>query len=101
MQVGATIPVAITRAGKAITISYQLAKIERPKKQSFFGGASEKGEKPAAEQDLKMSRTQQREHTIREFSKQQPPTRNQQTLTEIRRRLLDNLHNRLRRARTR
>lgn len=101
MQVGSTIQATLTRADKAVVLSYQLAKLEKPKKQSFFGGTVEKGEKPPAEQALKMSRTQQREQTIREFSKQQPPTRNQQTLTDIRRRLLDNLHNRLRHARTR
>lgn len=99
MTEGSTIQVTLNRAGKNVTLSYQLAKLEKPKKLSFFGG--KQAEKPTTEQELKMSRTQQREHTIREFERQQPANKHQQTLTEIRKRLLENLHNRLRNARTR
>lgn len=98
MKLGETISTVINRAGKNVTISYKLAKLEKPRKTI---GLSGKVETVKPGEDLKMSRTQQREQTIRDFSKQHGAPRKNETLMDIRKRLLENLHARLRHTRVR
>ncbi len=98
MKIGDVINVTVNRAGKNVSISYKLAKLEKPRKPVGLPG-KEPAAKPGEE--LKMSRTQQREKTIRDFEKQHARQRNQQTIMDIRKRLLENLHARLRNARVR
>jgi type II secretory pathway component PulC len=98
MKIGDIINVELIRANKNITITYKLAKLEKPRKP--IGSLEKKPEgKPGDE--LKMNATQQREQNIREFSKQHGNQRNRETLIDIRKRLLENLHTRLRNARVR
>jgi type II secretory pathway component PulC len=96
--VGDIINVSLKRAGKNVTIVYKLAKLEKPRK---IMGPSGKVETVKPGEELKMSRAQQREHTLREFTKQHKTQRNRETLMEVRKRLLENLHARLRNARVR
>jgi type II secretory pathway component PulC len=96
--VGDIINVSLKRAGKNVTIVYKLAKLEKPRK---IMGPSGKVETVKPGEELKMSRAQQLEHTLREFTKQHKTQRNRETLMEVRKRLLENLHARLRNARVR
>lgn len=97
-KIGDVIKVGLRRAEKDVVISYKLTRIDKPKKTGPVADA--KGA-PGAPQASQMSRLQEREETIRDFSKQRTNNRDQQTLMEIRKRLLANLQNRLRNTRVR
>ncbi len=97
-KVGDVIKVGLRRAEKDVIVSYKLTRIDKPKKTGPI--ADVKGA-PGAPQTSQMSRQQEREETLRDFSKQRTNNRDQQTLMEIRKRLLANLQNRLRNARVR
>lgn len=95
---GQSIKVGVKRADKDISLSYKLAKIEKPRK-SMFPGVRYANEKPTPEETMKMSRLQQREQTVREFQNQHYDSqKHQQTMMEIRRRILEGLQQRIHQA---
>ncbi len=95
MPLESNINVTIKRADKDIVLSYKLTRISKPRK-SMFPGVRYASEKPTPEEAMKMNRVQQREATIRDFKHQHVNhQKNQQTMMEIRRRILDGLHKRL------
>ncbi len=98
MKIGDLITTVINRAGKDVTLNYKLTKLEKPRKAIGIPGQIST-EKPGTE--LNMSAPQQREQAIRDFTKQHANQRNNETLMDIRKRLLENLHARLRNTRVR
>ncbi len=95
LPLGSNVDVSIRRADKDILLSYKLARINKPRK-SMFPGVRYATEKPTPDETMKMNRIQQREATVREFQHQHVnPQKNQQTMMEIRRRILEGLHDRL------
>ncbi len=98
MKIGDLINVVFNRAGKDVAISYKLTKFEKPRK---IIGPTGKIETAKPGEELKMSRPQQREQTVRDFTKQHGNQRDKETLMDVRRRLLENLHARLRNTRVR
>ena len=94
LQPGGEVKVTLKRTDKDISLSYKLAKIDKPRK-SMFPGVRYADAKPSPEETMKMSRLQQREQTVRDFHRQHVDTnKHQQTIAEIRRRILENLQNR-------
>lgn len=96
---GSTVKVGLKRSGKDMTISYKIAKFERPRKKAVFPGikvTEQPAPSPQQPADLfKPNRSQQREQDLREFNKVHPnEQRHQQSMMEIRRRILENLQNR-------
>ena len=95
LAVGSSVAVGLKRAGSDVTITYKLVTIEKPRR-SMFPGVRFAETKPTDEEKMKMSRLQQREQNIREFQHQHvDEQRNQQVSMDIRRRLLENLQQRL------
>ncbi len=98
MSLGSDVTVGIKRADKDILLSYKLARIEQQPKKRVFSGVKVAEQVTAGqpkEEQFKQNRLQQREQNIREFSKIHPDAqKHQQTMMEIRRRILENLHNR-------
>jgi type II secretory pathway component PulC len=103
LPIGGTCKVGLKRAEKDIVMSYRLAKIERPRKYSSFPGVTTATQTPApAPLDLAMGRSQQREATMRDFDRSHNTDSNRSNaIMEIRRRLLENLQNRMRNQRVR
>ncbi len=94
LALGSIAKLGIKRADKDISLSYKLVKIDRPRKSLFPGIKIADAKK--SEEAMKMNRLQQREQTVREFNKIHPDgERHQQAMMEIRRRILENLQNRL------
>ncbi|MBM3892808.1 hypothetical protein FJ365_00205 [Candidatus Dependentiae bacterium] len=95
IPLGNSFDVGIRRTDKDILLSYKLVRINKPRK-SMFAGVRYASEKPTADEAAKMSRVQQREAQVREFQHQHVnQQKNQQTMMEIRRRILEGLHERL------
>lgn len=95
IPLGNSFDVGIRRVDKDILLSYKLVRINKPRK-SMFPGVRYASEKPTADEAAKMSRVQQRETQVREFQHQHiNQQKNQQTMMEIRRRILEGLHERL------
>jgi type II secretion system protein C len=92
-QVGENIKVSLKRANNDMTMTYKLARISKAKKP-LPPGVKE------GEDALKMSRLQEREKSQRDFDKQHEQ-RQEETIMEIRRRILENLRNRMRDRRER
>jgi type II secretory pathway component PulC len=102
MQIGGDISVGIKRADKDVIVTYRLAQIPKPKKSIFPGIKVAAPSTLPAEDPLKLSRLQQREQSLRDFDKLHPEQqRHEQTMMEIRKRILDNLQRRLHNTRTR
>jgi len=98
MKIGDSFNVTLNRAGKDVDITYKLAKLEKPRKPVGLPGSLPM---PKPSEELTMSAAQQREQTVRDFEKQHGNPRDQQTLMDIRRRLLENLHARIQNGRIR
>jgi type II secretory pathway component PulC len=100
LGLGNSVTLGIKRADKDITLSYKLARIGRPRKLIFPGVTTvADGAQPAAPgaapEPFKLSRLQQREKTMRDFDKMHPnDEQRQQTWTDIRKRILENLQHR-------
>jgi type II secretion system protein C len=95
MTIGGIINVRIKRAEKDVVITYTLITIDKPRK-ALFPGVRYANEKPTQEETMKMSRLQQREQTVREFQNQHYDNqKHQQTMMDIRRRILEGLQNRV------
>ncbi len=97
---GSVIKVGIKRANKDVFFSYKLAKIERPRKSIFPGVKLAQPQTPQGvpgqpEEGFKMNRLQQREQAIRDFARQQNDEQRQQSMLEIRRRILEGLQQRI------
>lgn len=98
-KAGDVIIVKIKREEAEITQTYKLAYISKAKRVLF---GEEKGKEPAkAEDDLKMSKLQEREKQIREFNERHENTQQRDAIAQIRKRLLENLRMRLQNARAR
>lgn len=92
MKIGESFNVMLNRAGKNVAITYTLARVEPPSK---IPGILEKTSTKKTDQDLRMNPMQEREKIIRDFEKIHAPQKNQETVMEIRKRLLENfLHTR-------
>jgi len=98
LPLGSSIQVSLQRAGKNVMISYKLAQIEKPKRYTTMPGIKIAGQ---PQQEMAMSRMQQRDKEIREFNKAHDGSHHQQTIMDIRRRLLENLQNRMQNSRNR
>jgi ADP-heptose:LPS heptosyltransferase len=95
MTTGSKIVVTLKRQNKDTVITYTLASINKPRK-ALFPGVRYADEKPSQEDTMKMSRLQQREQTVREFQNQHYDNqKHQQTMLDIRRRILDGLQQRM------
>lgn len=102
MSLGGNISVKIKRADKDVVITYRLAQIPKPKKSIFPGIRIAEPTQQTPEDPLKLSRLQQREQSLREFDKLHPDQqRHEQTMMEIRKRILDNLQRRIQHTRSR
>lgn len=98
-KAGDVIIVKIKREEAEITQTYKLAYISKAKRVLF---GEEKAKEPAkAEDDLKMSKLQEREKQIREFNERHENTQQRDAIAQIRKRLLENLRMRLQNARAR
>jgi len=98
MPLGSSIQVSLQRAEKNVMMTYKLAQIDKPKRYTTMPGIKIAGQ---PQQELAMSKMQQREKEIRDFNKTHDSSRQQQTVMDIRKRLLENLQNRIRNSRTR
>jgi hypothetical protein len=98
MRIGDKISVDLMRSGQNISVTYELAKLERIFKKPLPAGVQEtKG--PI---EFPMNQLQEREKKMREFSKiHGDDERRQQNTSDLRKKLLENLHARLRHARMR
>jgi len=95
-SLGSSIKVTIRRADKDVSLLYKLDKIDRPRKSTFPGisMAAPLAQTPAQE-PFKLNRLQQREQTMRDFDRLHPTDQQrQQTIMDIRRRILENLQRR-------
>jgi len=98
--VGSSIKLGLKRANKDVLFSYNLVKIDRPRKTIFPGVKvveSQPQQQPSAEgQQLPMSRLQQHEQMMRDFSRRHvDQQRHEQVNMEIRRRILEGIQQRL------
>lgn len=92
---GSNIKVGIRRAGKDVIFTYNLARIERPRRSMFPGIKAAQPQNPPAqnEEAFKLNRLQQREQAAREFAQQHSNDQRQQSMLEMRRRILERLQN--------
>lgn len=91
--------IGLKRAGNDVVLSYKMVKIEQPRKRTLFPGINVSDQptqsQPPPADLLKPNRLQQREQDFREFNKLHPnDQRHQQSMMEIRRRILENLQQR-------
>ena len=99
LSVGGAVKVGIKRADRDVAITYKLVTIEKPRR-STFPGVRFAETKQTDEEKMKMNRLQQREQTVREFRHQHTDEqKNQATIMDIRRRILENLQQRLQASR--
>lgn len=105
LPLGAVAKVGLKRADKDIILSYKVAKIQQPRKRTMFSGIKVADQPPTPPQPaelFKTNRLQQREQDTREFNKIHPnEQRHQQSMMEIRRRILENLQQRSQTTRNR
>lgn len=94
---GDVIIVKLKRNDAEITQTYKLAYISKAKKMLFSDDKPKDAAKP--EDDLKMSKLQEREKQNREFSERHDNNQQRDAIAQIRKRLLDNLRTRLHGAR--
>ncbi|MCB9493027.1 MAG: hypothetical protein H6679_02015 [Epsilonproteobacteria bacterium] len=103
--------VDIVRENQPLSKTYKFVKMEKPKAQLLFGGppdpAQAPGQAPGQEQDqglgkLAMSPQQKREKNIRDFEQRHKSAqRHKQSVTDIRKRILENLQSRVYNSRSR
>lgn len=99
-KAGDVIIVNLKRSGAQVTQSYKLTYINKAKKMLFSENKPKDAAAPA--DDLKMNKMQEREKQIREFNERHNNAPQQQdAISQIRKRLLENLRARLQNARTR
>lgn len=98
---GDVIMVSLTRNGAQVTQCYKLAYINKAKKMLFSENKPKDTVTPA--DDLKMNKMQEREKQMREFNERHNNNTPQQqdAISQIRKRLLENLRARLQNARAR
>ena len=92
MQKDDAIKVALQRNNTQQNISYKLTKIEKPKKQYFLEPAKEGEQSQAPE--FKTSSEQGREKRMRMFEKQHQAPPHKEVISDIRKRLLENMKKR-------
>ncbi len=100
MKVGDNITVNMLRAGNEVSVDYELAKFPRISKAM----AALAGKEPAktGADALPLNQMQEREKRTREFAKRHGgDTRDQNTVSDLRSRFLENLREKLRNARNR
>lgn len=98
MKPGSKIQLDLTRAGQNLAIDYELAKLERTFRKPLPPGVQES----KGPMELPMNQLQEREKKMREFSQyHKGDERRQQNTSDLRKKLLENLHARLRQARLR
>ena len=95
---GETISVALNRQGQDKTIEYELTTIEKPLRKEFK--PEQVNEKKNEEAFYKMSKLQEREKRIKGFSKRHN-VQQEQTINDIRSRLLENMRRREKNVRVR
>ncbi|MBD3273296.1 hypothetical protein GF385_03025 [Candidatus Dependentiae bacterium] len=100
-KLGDTIELTVKRNNQDIKISYDLEKIEKPKKKFFIEPAKEGEKAPTVKTKFKMSRDQEREKRIREFEKLHRTPKQQDIITDIRNRILKDLKSRSQNRRVR
>lgn len=95
MKIGNKFEVNLIRSGQNISITYELAKLERVFKKPLPAGVQEN----KAPSELPMNAIQERDRRIRDFSKLHGNNNRANQMSDLRRHLLENLHSRLRTAR--
>lgn len=95
---GSAIIVKLKRHDAEVSQTYKLAYIDKAKRMLFGDNKAKDTAKP--EEELKMSKLQEREKQQREFSERHENTQQRDAVAQIRKRLLDNLRTRLQGART-
>lgn len=102
---GDTVVATINRRGRDVTNIYKIDYISKAKQVTI----SDNKDKPAEpdkttnqpQPDLKMSKNQEREKQVREFSDRHENAQQKEAIAQVRKRLLENLRARLKAARTR
>lgn len=92
MENGDEIKLVLQKNNIQRNITYKLTEIERPKKQFFLESAKEGEQNQTPE--FKTSAEQERENRIRKFEKQHQTQPNQGVVSDIRKRLLENMKRR-------
>lgn len=90
---GDSIKLSLRRNYENLDINYKLEKIAKPIKRMFVEPATENGQNQATT-ELKMSREQQREQQVREFNKQHQTPKQQNIISDIRKRILESMKSR-------
>lgn len=94
-ELGGQVKVTLKRAGRDVTLMYKLVKIEKPRKYSTIPGVRIADQPQQPQPGFPMNKIQQREDMVRNFNKTYDGSRQQQAIMDIRKRLLENLHNRI------
>ena len=96
LKKGDIIKVTLNRNNQDTLLSYKLVKLEKPKKQAFIQPAKEGVQPPETSpmSQFKMSGLQEREKQLREFKRSHKSPKQQQVISDIRQRLLDNMRSR-------
>lgn len=101
LEIDSSFAVTIQRNGILKRISYKITKVNKTK-QNLFSGDTKKDGNKKDDADLKSSRLQEREKSVREFQQNHNTAAQQQeTIARIRERLLENLKSRLKDTRVR
>lgn len=96
-----TIEVALKRNEQEIKISYKLQKIKKPTKKMFIQPTTTADQTPTPEVKLKLSRNQKREKKIKDFEKLHRTPKQQDIISDIRKRILKNMKSRSQNRRVR
>lgn len=92
-KIGDIIKVNLKRNEDLLTLNYTIQNIEKPKKRFFTGSTQqETKQEQAAIKELPMSRDQEREKQIREFEKEHKTPKQEDIITEIRKRILNSMN---------
>ena len=99
MKKGENIKISLKRGGQDITLNYKLERLERPRKKTFIQPATEGT--PESSGEFKMSEQQKREKIESEFEKLHKTPKHKHVISDIRKRLLENMKSRSRNRRVR
>ncbi|MBU4269414.1 hypothetical protein KJ644_04315 [Candidatus Dependentiae bacterium] len=93
-KIGDLIKINLNRNGDLVTLNYNLQKIEKPKKIFFIDPAQAPVEPTKPETELKMSPDQEREAQLRKFEEEHKTPKQEDIISEIRKRILESMQSR-------
>ncbi len=93
-KIGNTIKLVLKRNNNLITINYKLEKIEKPIKKIFLSPAEPESEEqaPSTSEMLKQSKEQERAKQIKKFEKQHRTPKQEDIITDIKKRILQSMN---------